>query len=248
MPQLHSSNKKLGRSALWYWRRFLLTFIPFLLFSLCLFPIIVMHWFYFQYFFYQSWWGLVVFPFFLLISLVILFLCCLFITAGVIRLFHITYNEGTYPYTLKEKNVFHWMLVCQLYTPMRKLLDAVPLGSIKTIYLRTLGMKIGSNCLVGGVIKDPCMTSFGDNVTMGEYAVLYAHIHDKSTNTLHIQPVTIGYNCVIGAGALIMPGVQMKRGSVVGAGGLVPKNCVLNKGKTYIGHPVKEKTKRQGKG
>jgi acetyltransferase-like isoleucine patch superfamily enzyme len=129
---------------------------------------------------------------------------------------------------------------------MRKLLDAVPLGNLKTLYLRMMGMTIGKNCLVGGVIKDPCVTSFGDNVTMGEYAVLYAHIHDKAAQTLQIKPVSIGENCVLGAGAIIMPGVQMEDNAVLGAGSLAPQGKTLEKNTVYVGSPA-EKIKKKSK-
>ena len=106
--------------------------------------------------------------------------------------------------------------------------------------MRLIGMKIGKHSLVGGVIKDPCMTEFGDNSTMGEYAIIYAHIHNYEKQTIIIQKVSIGNNCVVGAGSIIMPGVIMKDHSVVGAGALVPKNRVLEKNKIYVGNPAKE--------
>jgi len=123
---------------------------------------------------------------------------------------------------------------------MRKILEIIPMGGIRIAYLKLLGMKIGKNTLVGGVIKDPCMTEIGDNTTMGEYAIVYAHIHNYEKGTITIAKVKIGNNCVVGAGAIIMPGVIMKDKSVLGASGLVTQNRVLDEDKIYEGIPAKE--------
>ena len=105
-------------------------------------------------------------------------------------------------------------------------------------------MKIGTNSLVGGVIKDPCLTEFGDNVTMGEYAIIYGHIHNMQYETIFMDKIRVGNNCVIGAGAIIMPGVVLEDDVVVAAGALVPKGQVLMKGKMYGGIPAKEIIKK----
>ncbi|RLI63775.1 MAG: hypothetical protein DRO67_05205 [Candidatus Asgardarchaeum californiense] len=135
---------------------------------------------------------------------------------------------------------FKWMLFCQLYTPIRKILEIIPMGYVKIVYLRLLGMKIGKNTLLGGTIKDPCVTEIGNNTTMGEYAVLYAHIHNYAKETITIKKVRIGNNCIVGAGAIVMPGVVMEDNSVLGAGALATKNRVLEKNKAYGGNPAKE--------
>ena len=111
---------------------------------------------------------------------------------------------------------------------------------MKNIYYKLLGMKIGENSLVGGIIKDPCVTEFGDNTTMGEYAIIYGHIQDYSKETLIINRIKIGNNCIIGAGAIIMPGATFQDNVTLAAGALVTQNQVLKKGKIYAGIPAKE--------
>ena len=135
---------------------------------------------------------------------------------------------------------FRWIVVCALYTPIRKIQEIFPLGGIKNTYFRMLGMKIGKNTLVGGVIKDPCLTEFGDNVTMGEYAIIYGHIHNYEKSTILMDRVKIGNNCVIGAGAIIMPGAVLEDDVKLAAGAVVTKSQILKKGKTYGGIPAKE--------
>jgi acetyltransferase-like isoleucine patch superfamily enzyme len=119
-------------------------------------------------------------------------------------------------------------------------------GGLKKTYLRMLGMKIGKNCIIGGVIKDPCLTEFGDNVTMGEYSIIYGHIQNIQYSTITMDKIKIGNNCIIGAGAIIMPGAVLKDDVKLAAGALVKKGQILKKGRTYAGIPAKE-IKKKGK-
>jgi acetyltransferase-like isoleucine patch superfamily enzyme len=199
---------------------------------------------YFHYFAFSTFWHFVVFPILIFVGAVLFFISELYITGVIIHLFHITYQPGNYEYSLRKKTTFKWTLICVLYTPFRKFLEIFPLGKIRQSYLRLLGMKIGVNSLVGGVIKDPCLTEFGDNVTMGEYAIIYGHIHNMQHNTIFMDRVRVGNNCVIGAGAIIMPGAVLEDDVVVAAGALVTKNQILLKGRIYGGVPAKEIIKK----
>lgn len=62
--------------------------------------------------------------------------------------------------------------------------------------------------------------------------------------TMFMDKIRVGNNCVIGAGAIIMPGAVLQDDVVVAAGALVIKGQVLQKGKTYGGIPAKEITKK----
>jgi acetyltransferase-like isoleucine patch superfamily enzyme len=79
---------------------------------------------------------------------------------------------------------------------------------------------------------------------MGEYAIIYSHIHNMQHETILMEKVKIGDNCVIGAGAIIMPGATLEDDVIVAAGALVTKGQVLSKGKTYGGIPAKEIQKK----
>jgi acetyltransferase-like isoleucine patch superfamily enzyme len=185
-------------------------------------------------------WHIILIPFLLYIGIGLLYISELLISGSIIKVFNITYKPGIYPYNHKELQFFRWTVICILYTPLRKILEIFPLGAIKNTYYRLLGMKIGTNTLVGGVIKDPCVTEFGNNTTMGEYAIIYGHIHNMENHTIEINKVTIGNNCIIGAGAIIMPGVTIEDHTVIAAGALVPKNQHLKRETIYGGVPAKE--------
>jgi hypothetical protein len=218
----------------------LISLIGFFIYSLCFFPIVLLGMLTLQLLPFTQLWHFLLLPFLIYIGLIILIVSFLLITGGIIRLFNIRYQQGTYPYSYHEKNAFNWMLICSLYTPCRKLIEIVPVGKLKNTYLRLLGMTIGQNSLIGGVIKDPCVTNFGNNVTIGEYAVIYGHIHNYEHATIEIKPVTIGNNSIIGAGSIIMPGVTIEDQVTIAAGAVVQKNQHLTQGKTYAGIPAKE--------
>jgi acetyltransferase-like isoleucine patch superfamily enzyme len=236
--------QKKSKRPLW---SYFFSVIPSFIFIVGSIPIVigffVLQW-YFHYFAFSTLWQFVVLPIVVYIGAVLFFICELYITAGIIHLFGITYQPGTYEYSLSNRNTVKWTLICVLYTPFRKFLEIFPLGKIKQSYLRLLGMKIGTNSLVGGVIKDPCLTEFGDNVTMGEYAIIYGHIHNMQYETIFMDKIRVGNNCVVGAGAIIMPGVVLEDDVVVAAGALVTKGQVLLKGKMYGGIPAREIIKK----
>ena len=229
-------------------RGFLLVIVPFVVFSLTLIPtllVVKLLWSYWSF----SWLQVLALPFILYILGLVLITSVLLISGVFMKFFHIQYKPGTHRYSLDDPNAFRWILFCVLYTPCRKMLEAVLIGRLKYWYYGLVGMKIGNNTLVGGVVKDPCVTEFGDNVTIGEYAIIYGHIHNFQKRSLFVDKVIVGNNCVIGAGAVIMPGVTMENDVVVAAGAVVPKKQVLKMGKMYGGVPaveisVKETKKR----
>ncbi|DAC73258.1 MAG TPA: hypothetical protein DSN98_00945 [Thermoplasmata archaeon] len=237
--------QKKAQRPLW---SYFFTLIPSIIFIIALVPMVVAFYIlhqYFHYFAFTKLWQFLVLPIVLYLAAVLLFISELYITGAIIRLFHITYQPGTHDYTFRNKNTIKWTLICVLYTPFRKLLEIFPLGKTKQTYLRFLGMKIGQNSLVGGVIKDPCLTEFGNNVTMGEYAIIYGHIHNMQYETIFMDKIRVGNNCIIGAGAIIMPGAVLEDDAIVAAGAVVTKGQVLIKGKTYGGIPARELVKKK---
>ncbi len=188
------------------------------------------------------WWHVLLLPAIVYIGAIITIQCITLIPAAIVYIFNIKYKPGLYAYDFTNMESIKWLIVCSLYTPGRKIFEIVPLGRTKLTYYRLLGMKIGKNTLVGGVVKDPCLTTFGANTTMGEYAIIYGHIHNMQHDTIDMAPITIGDNCVIGAGSIIMPGATIENDVTIAAGALVTKHQRLTQGKTYAGVPAKELT------
>lgn len=96
------------------------------------------------------------------------------------------------------------------------------------------GLQIGKNFnMQGGVVIDSSHywhISIGDNVTLS--ARVYILAHDASTkrflNYTRIGKVTIGNNVFVGAGTVILPGVNIGDNVVIGAGSIVSKDIPSN--------------------
>jgi len=216
------------------------TIINILVFSLGFFPIIIFGKILLFFVSFNELWQLLLIPFIITIGIFVILFYQLIFTGLIVHIFNIKYKPGAYEYSFKDKTAFRWIVLCSLYTPLRKILEIIPMGGLRNTYYRLLGMKIGENTLVGGVIKDPCLTEFGDNVTMGEYAIIYGHIHNYEKGTIIMDKVKVGNNVVIGAGAIIMPGAVIEDDVSIAAGAVVAKGQVLKKDKIYGGVPAKE--------
>ena len=179
-------------------------------------------------------------PILLYLGIVISIISQLLISGIIIKIFNIKYKTGEYDYSYINKNSFSWMLYCSLYNPCRKIIEIFPVGRLKNTYYRLIGMKIGKNSLIGGTIKDPCITKIGNNVTMGEYSIIYGHMHNYKDGKIKIKKVKIGNNCIIGAGSIIMPGAILEDDVTLATGGIAIQNQILEKGKSYGGIPAKE--------
>ena len=217
-----------------------LSFIILIIFSIGFFPFSL--YLYVIYYFFEIYQFLIflLFPFIIYFGIIILIISQLLISGIIINVFNIKYKTGIFDYNLIDKNSFKWILNCSLYTPCRKIIEIFPVGCIKITYYTLLGMKIGNNSLIGGVIKDPCLTIIGNNVTMGEYSIIYGHIHNYKDNKITINDVKIGNNCIIGAGSIIMPGSELENDVILATGAVVTQNQILKKGKIYGGIPARE--------
>lgn len=219
---------------------FLISFIAFIVFSIGFLPTIIFGKIVLFFISFNNIWHFLLLPFLIYIGIFITLFFQLLISGFYIHIFNYKYKPGTYPYKYSNKMAYKWMVVCTLYTPIRRLLEIFPLGATKYMYYRMLGMKIGKNTLIGGTVMDPCITEFGDNCTIGLYAVIYGHIHNFEKETILIDKIIIGNNVVIGAGVFIMPGVIIEDNVKVAAGAVITKGQLLKKGKIYGGIPAKE--------
>ena len=219
----------------------LVSLIEFVVFSLGFFPVILFGIIVLMFIPFNQIWHLFLLPFIVYIGMILTIFYQLLISGLVIHMFNIKYEPGVYDYNFKDKTSRKWLIVCSLYTPCRKILEIFPMGFIKYMYYRLLGMKIGKNTLVGGTIMDPCLTEIGDNSTMGLYSVIYGHIQIYEDEKLILNRIKIGNNVIIGAGALIMPGAVVEDNVKIASGAVVTKGQILKKGKIYAGIPAKEK-------
>ncbi|MBD3749318.1 MAG: sugar O-acetyltransferase [Sphingobacteriales bacterium] len=94
---------------------------------------------------------------------------------------------------------------------------------------------------VNCVVLDTMKITIGSNVLFGPAVQIYAATHplDKETRkTLECsKPITIGNDCWIGGGAIILPGITIGNNCVVGAGSVVTKAIPDNS--MAVGNPAK---------
>lgn len=113
-------------------------------------------------------------------------------------------------------------------------------------YVIGTGSKIGSFCDIGGVTGEDCMIqSFAyipSGVMIGERCFIGPRV--TFTNVKHpplkegeeIQETKVGDDVVIGAGAIILPGLTIGDRAVIGAGSVVTKD--IPAGETWVGNPA----------
>jgi maltose O-acetyltransferase len=93
-------------------------------------------------------------------------------------------------------------------------------------------IQIGNNSGIGINSKVPNNIIIGEDVMMGPNVTIYGsnHMFDRTDIPMQMQgmkeypPVVVEDDVWIGSHVIIMPGLLIKRGSIIGAGAVVTKN------------------------
>lgn len=112
------------------------------------------------------------------------------------------------------------------------------------------GMKVGKNVRFLGnhnFGSEPFLIEIGNNVTVstnvtfvnhdGGTAVFKRYYKSQYEKVLKFGKITIHDNCFIGAGTIIMPGIEIGPNYVIGAGSIVTKNVAPEM--VAAGNPVR---------
>lgn len=103
-------------------------------------------------------------------------------------------------------------------------------GKVKIVHPENLA--IGSDCVLNENVYILAFNSItiGENVVISTGSMLLdSGLNINSVNREHIEDkIIIGNNVWIGAGAIILPGVEIGNNSVIGAGSVVTKNIPEN--------------------
>lgn len=98
------------------------------------------------------------------------------------------------------------------------------------------GVKIGNNCKVQAFSFIPTGVIINDDVFVGPRVTFTNDKHPPSQGKSWAGTI-VERGAIIGAGAVILPGITIGEGSIVGAGAVVTKN--VERGQTVIGNPAK---------
>ena len=96
---------------------------------------------------------------------------------------------------------------------------------------------------VGCVILDEAKVCFGDNVFIGPNCNFYTACHPLDVKSRNIgleyaKPITIGDNVWLGGNVTILPGVTIGNNCVIGAGSVLTKDVPPNT--VYAGNPARK--------
>lgn len=123
-------------------------------------------------------------------------------------------------------------------TKARKTLYQQLFGQVSSAYIEpNFFCDYGSNIFLGEqfyanhncVILDVAEVRIGNRVMFGPNVQIYATTHpldpnERATGKEFCATITIGDDCWIGGGAIILAGVTIGKGSVIGAGSIVTKD------------------------
>jgi maltose O-acetyltransferase len=93
----------------------------------------------------------------------------------------------------------------------------------------------------GLTVLDEAYVTIGDDCFIGPSVSIYTACHstdptERNTRKEWAKPVTIGNNCWIGGGAIILPGVTIGDNCTIGAGSVVVKD--VPQGSVVAGNPA----------
>ncbi len=104
---------------------------------------------------------------------------------------------------------------------------------IKEFVIMRPDVVLGDNVEIKAAVHAAGGLRVGNNTTLGPACMALEKTPDGQQ-----KGVTIGNDCYIGAGAILLPGVKLVDKVIIGAGSVVTKDC-LEPG-TYIGSPAKK--------
>jgi maltose O-acetyltransferase len=152
----------------------------------------------------------------------------------------------------RAKDLCHKLNVLRAdQTKARKPIYQALFGQVSSAYIEpNFFCDYGSNIFLGErffanhncVILDVAEVRIGDRVMFAPNVQLYATTHpldpvERATGKEFCAAITIGDDCWVGGGAIILAGVTIGNGSIIGAGSVVTKD--IPEGVVAAGNPCR---------
>ena len=107
-----------------------ISIICFFVFSLGFLPIIIGGAYVVIFIPFDQIWHFLLIPVIIYVGIVVTLFYQILFSGIVIHIFNIKYEPGVYEYTYNNKMAYRWSIVCSLYTPLRKLIEILPVGRL----------------------------------------------------------------------------------------------------------------------
>jgi acetyltransferase-like isoleucine patch superfamily enzyme len=101
-----------------------------------------------------------------------------------------------------------------------------------------MGARIGKNLVLMGKVFNPDLIETGDNVLIGDGALLSGHI--VHANNLILGKIKIGHDVTIGIGSLILPDVEIGDRAIIAAHAVVKMGTRIPPDQIWGGIPAKK--------
>jgi serine acetyltransferase len=113
---------------------------------------------------------------------------------------------------------------------------------LKPFWYRLFGAKIDKGVNISGQILDCSLTVLKAGSGVGADAMILGHF--TAGGMVKIGAVIVEENAMIGAKALVLPGVKIGAGATIGAMSLVPSGKIIPADETWVGIPARKLQKK----
>ncbi len=131
---------------------------------------------------------------------------------------------------------------------MKRLIKLYKMKQDPIGYSRSIGVKIGDRCRIYALTdstfgSEPFLVSLGDHVTVTSDVKFITHdggvwvFREQHPDIDVFGPIRVGNNVFIGVNSIIMPGVTIGDNCVIGAGAVVTRD--IPSGSVAVGMPAK---------
>jgi len=168
-------------------------------------------------------------------SIYLFFIVALIVFGIFERILTIGFKPGRY--STSSFTFVRWLIYSGLHLILHNMVLHYVSGTIfAKIFYRILGCKIGKNVFINSPgLHDSYLLELGDNVVIGGDSNITCHIFEG--DSLILGKIKIGNNCLIGAEAYIMPGVEIGEYSNIGIKALIRKNKKIPPKSIIMGVP-----------
>ncbi|MCM2278593.1 MAG: acyltransferase [Oligoflexia bacterium] len=117
----------------------------------------------------------------------------------------------------------------------------IPVPLTRLVYL-ALGCKVGPGSYFAGPILDSHFVTVGSGTLTGARSLLVPH--EQEGLRLAHYPIRLGDRVTVGAGTIILPGVNVGNDSLIGSLSIVAKGTQIGEGEIWAGAPARFLRKR----